>query len=79
MMLNNLLKILLIIKLDVINDKEYYETFYSLTQVNIIGSMRRYFKTDGLFRNYPLPDTRILYGCYEFSQRIEFIQLFKSY
>ena len=43
-------------KLDEINDKQYTESFYLLTQVNIIGNMKRYLNTDGLFRNYPLPD-----------------------
>jgi pimeloyl-ACP methyl ester carboxylesterase len=44
------------IKLDVINDAQYEQSFYLLTQVNIIGSLRRYFNTDGLFKNYPLND-----------------------
>ena len=44
------------VKLDEINDAQYEQSFYLLTQINIIGRLRRYFNTDGLFKNYPLPD-----------------------
>lgn len=43
-------------KLKQINEAEYYETFYKLTQINIIGVMKRYLNTDGLFKNHPLND-----------------------
>ncbi|MFW9990805.1 MAG: esterase/lipase family protein [Candidatus Odinarchaeota archaeon] len=39
-----------------INEVITDEIFYTLTQVNVIGSLRRYLGTDGLFSNKPVPD-----------------------